>query len=74
MTHNLYLILVVLFRTVGLFSIVSSALSVAMATALGGTKGTWPLLLVSIGPFLAGGLILWFLAKPLAALITSDLE
>jgi hypothetical protein len=74
MVHHLYLILVVLFRTLGLLSIASSTVSAALAIILGGAKGTWPFLLVSVGPFLAGGVILWLLAKPIAHLITCDLH
>jgi len=73
MIHNLYLVLVVVARATGVFVILQGVF--AWATGLVLTRGVglgmpvWAMLLPIVG-----GLLLWVVAKPCAALITKDLE
>ena len=73
MIHNLYLVLVIVARATGVFLILKAVLS--WGTGLILTRGVglgvpvWALLLPIVG-----GVLLWLVAKPCAALITRDLE
>ena len=73
MIHNLYLVLVVVARATGVFLILNAVLS--WVTGLILTRGVG--LGIPIGALLlpiVGGVLLWLVAKPCAALITRDLE
>ncbi len=74
MIHNLYLILVVAARSAGVLLILQGLLAWATRLAFAGGVAlglpNWLMLLPSI----LSGILLWFLAKPCAALITRDLE
>ena len=70
MIRNLYLVLVVVTRAVSVFVIISGVL--AWGTGLVVTRGGAPLLAMLLP--VVSGILLWFLAKPCAALITRDLE
>ncbi|MEO7099957.1 MAG: hypothetical protein ABI162_11385 [Luteolibacter sp.] len=72
MIQNLYLILVVASRGLGLWLVARPVLGFLFAGILG-LGGELPSVM-SLVPSLVCGLLLWFLAKPIAALITSDLH
>ncbi len=73
MIRNLYRCLVVAFRAIGLW-LVGSALIGWLIGALLSGSGAAVALLFAIAPKVLGGIILWFVAKPAAALIVSGLE
>src|SRR3954468_4684982 len=73
MIRNLYLVLVVVIRAVSAFVILSGVF--AWGTGLVVTRGVGlgiPLLAMLLP--VVSGILLWFFAKPCAALITRDLE
>lgn len=73
MIRNLYLILVVGTRTAALFLILSGLLQWVTSLLIAGGSGLGIPLLALVVPVVAG-LVLWFLAKPIASLATSGLE
>lgn len=74
MVRNLYLILVVGFRCVGLWLVARAVIGLLFATLLGRSFQGVLAPLISLAPSLVGGLLLWFLARWIAALIVKDLE
>ena len=73
MIRNLYLVLVVVARAAGVFLILQGLF--AWATGLVVTRGAGlgiPVWAMSLP--IVGGILLWLLAKPCAALITRDLD
>jgi hypothetical protein len=73
MIRNLYLVLVVATRSAALYVILSSVFAWGVALIMSGGSGFGLPLFAMLLPIVAG-LLLWFLAKPLAVLLTRDLE
>jgi hypothetical protein len=69
MTQNLYLIVVVVIRLWSVFMVLSGLYSVLLDLLI--VRGGGPAFLALLWPLIAG-IILWFLAKPLARLVTSN--
>ena len=74
MVHNLYLILAVAFRTLGLWWVARALVGLIAAAVLGGGLSSAFASLIGLAPTLAGGVLLWFLATRIADLVTKDLE
>ena len=73
MVHNLFLIVVVVFRALGLYYAGSAVLGFIVGAVLTrGMMGASPLMVLLLP--LIGGILLWVLAQPCAALMTRDLE
>ncbi len=71
MVHNLYLILVVVCRALGLFWIGGAVLGLVLSVVVGGSG--FIAAVVGLASTVIGGILLWFFAKPIAVLITKDL-
>lgn len=69
MTQNLYLIVVVVIRLWSVFMVLSGLYSVLLDLLI--VRGGGPAFLALLWPLIAG-IILWFLAKPIARLVTSN--
>jgi hypothetical protein len=73
MVHNLFLVVVVVFRALGLYYAGSAILGFIVGILLTrGMMGGSPLMVLLVP--LSGGILLWVLAKPCATLMTNDLE
>lgn len=73
MIHNLFLIVVVVFRALGFYCLASSLLGILVGLIVSrGINGGLQLVVMLLP--LVGGILLWILAKPCATLITKDLE
>jgi hypothetical protein len=73
MIRNLYLVLVVATRSAALYVILSGVFAWGAGLIMSGGSGFGLPLILMLLPIVAG-LLLWFLAKPFAVLVTRDLE
>lgn len=73
MLKNLYLIVVVLFRTASICAIGTALLTLLLGFVIT-RSGAMLLTVLSVLPLLAGGALLWLAAKPAAKLIVSGLD
>jgi len=69
MTQNLYVIVVVVLRLWSVFMVLTSAYTVLLDALI--VRGGGPALLALLWPLIAG-VVLWFLAKPIARLVTTN--
>lgn len=69
MTQNLYLIVVVVIRLWSVFMVLSGLYTVLLNALI--VRGGGPALLALLWPLIAG-ILLWFLAKPIARLVTTN--
>jgi hypothetical protein len=69
MTQNLYVIVVVLIRLWAVFLVFSGLYSVLLETLI--VHGAGPAFVALLWPLIAG-IILWFLARPIARLVTTN--
>ncbi|ACB76887.1 hypothetical protein [Opitutus terrae] len=74
MVRNLYLLLVVTSRALGLFLIARAVIGSLLVALLQQNLGASLVTLIPAVPALVGGIVLWLGAKWIAALVTRDLE
>ena len=74
MIQNLYFIIVVVLRIAALWFVVAGASTFIFMTVLGGNMTRSGLMLAPSLLPLVGGIVLWFLAKRVALLVTSGLD